>query len=58
MIRGPSGAILGMAPYFGGSRHPIARNFAKLSLRGIAWSAGEPVDRFNGLAALGARVGD
>ena len=29
-----------------------------LLLRGIAWSAGEPVDRFNELATVGARVGD
>ena len=32
--------------------------FRVLLLRGIAWSAGEPVDRFNELATLGARVGD
>lgn len=30
--------------------------FRLLILRGIAWTAGEPVDRFNGLATLGARV--
>jgi putative heme-binding domain-containing protein len=29
-----------------------------LLLRGIAWSAGEPVDRFNELATIGSRVGD
>jgi putative heme-binding domain-containing protein len=29
-----------------------------LLLRGIAWAAGEPVDRFNELATLGARVAD
>ncbi len=29
-----------------------------LLLRGIAWSAGESVDRFNELATVGARVGD
>ena len=27
-------------------------------LRGIAWSSREPVDRFNELATLGARVSD
>jgi putative heme-binding domain-containing protein len=32
--------------------------FRILLLRGIAWSAGESVDRFNELATLGARVGD
>ena len=32
--------------------------FRILLLRGIAWSAGEPVDRFNALATVGARVGD
>jgi putative heme-binding domain-containing protein len=32
--------------------------FRILLLRGIAWSAGEPVDRFNELATVGARVGD
>jgi putative heme-binding domain-containing protein len=30
--------------------------FRLLILRGIAWTAGESVDRFNGLATLGARV--
>jgi putative heme-binding domain-containing protein len=30
--------------------------FRLLLLRGIAWSAGEPVDRFNELATLGARL--
>ncbi|HVS38957.1 MAG TPA: ThuA domain-containing protein [Gemmataceae bacterium] len=29
-----------------------------LLLRGIAWSAGETVDRFNELATIGARMGD
>ena len=32
--------------------------FRILLLRGIAWSAGEPVDRFNELATIGARVGE
>jgi type 1 glutamine amidotransferase len=32
--------------------------FRILLLRGIAWSAGEPVDRFNELATVGARIGD
>lgn len=32
--------------------------FRLLILRGIAWSAGESVDRFNGLATLGARLAD
>lgn len=32
--------------------------FRVLILRGIAWTAGEPVDRFNNLATLGARVAD
>jgi putative heme-binding domain-containing protein len=32
--------------------------FRLLVLRGMAWTAGEPVDRFNGLATLGARIGD
>ncbi len=30
--------------------------FRVLLLRGIAWSAGEPVDRFNDLVQLGARI--
>ncbi len=30
--------------------------FRILLLRGIAWSAGEPVDRFNDLVPLGARI--
>ncbi len=30
--------------------------FRVLLLRGIAWSAGEPVDRFNDLVPLGARI--
>jgi putative heme-binding domain-containing protein len=32
--------------------------FRVLILRGIAWTAKEPVDRFNELATLGARVGE
>jgi type 1 glutamine amidotransferase len=32
--------------------------FRLLVLRGIAWTAGEPVDRFNDLVWPGARVGD
>ncbi len=32
--------------------------FRVLILRGIAWTAGEPVDRFNELVSLGARLGD
>jgi putative heme-binding domain-containing protein len=32
--------------------------FRTLILRGIAWTANEPVDRFNELAALGARIGE
>jgi putative heme-binding domain-containing protein len=32
--------------------------FRVLLLRGIAWTAGEPVDRFNELATLGARLAD
>ncbi len=32
--------------------------FRVLLLRGIAWSAGEPVDRFNELVTLGARIAD
>ncbi|QDV37764.1 ThuA domain-containing protein [Tautonia plasticadhaerens] len=32
--------------------------FRMLILRGIAWVAGEPVDRFNELATLGARLRD
>jgi type 1 glutamine amidotransferase len=32
--------------------------FRLLLLRGIAWSAGESVDRFNDLATVGARVGE
>ena len=32
--------------------------FRLLLLRGIAWAAGEPVDRFNELAPLGARIAD
>jgi putative heme-binding domain-containing protein len=32
--------------------------FRLLLLRGIAWTAGEPVDRFNDLATVGARVDD
>ena len=32
--------------------------FRVLILRGIAWTAGEPVDRFNELATLGARIGE
>jgi hypothetical protein len=27
-------------------------------LRGIAWTAGEPVDRFNDLVTIGARVAE
>ena len=30
--------------------------FRILLLRGIAWTAGEPVDRFNELVTIGARV--
>ena len=32
--------------------------FRVLILRGIAWTASEPVDRFNELATLGARIGE
>jgi type 1 glutamine amidotransferase len=32
--------------------------FRLLLLRGIAWTAGESVDRFNELATLGARLSD
>jgi type 1 glutamine amidotransferase len=32
--------------------------FRVLILRGVAWTAGEPVDRFNELATLGARIGE
>jgi len=32
--------------------------FRVLILRGIAWTAGEPVDRFNNLTTLGARIAD
>jgi putative heme-binding domain-containing protein len=32
--------------------------FRILLLRGIAWSAGEPVDRFNSLATMGARLAE
>jgi putative heme-binding domain-containing protein len=32
--------------------------FRVLLLRGIAWSAGESVDRFNALATVGARLGE
>jgi putative heme-binding domain-containing protein len=32
--------------------------FRVLILRGIAWAAGEPVDRFNELATLGARISE
>jgi putative heme-binding domain-containing protein len=32
--------------------------FRVLILRGIAWTAKEPVDRFNELATLGARIGE
>ena len=32
--------------------------FRVLLLRGIAWTAGESVDRFNELATLGARLSD
>jgi putative heme-binding domain-containing protein len=32
--------------------------FRVLILRGIAWTAREPVDRFNELATLGARIGE
>ncbi len=32
--------------------------FRVLILRGIAWTTGEPVDRFNELATLGARIGE
>ena len=32
--------------------------FRVLILRGMAWTAGEPVDRFNELATLGARIGE
>jgi type 1 glutamine amidotransferase len=32
--------------------------FRVLLLRGISWTAGEPVDRFNELATLGARLSD
>jgi type 1 glutamine amidotransferase len=32
--------------------------FRVLLLRGIAWTAKEPVDRFNELATLGARIKD
>jgi putative heme-binding domain-containing protein len=32
--------------------------FRLLILRGIAWTAGEPIDRFNELATLGARVAE
>ena len=32
--------------------------FRLLMLRGIAWTAGEPVDRFNELITLGARIGE
>jgi putative heme-binding domain-containing protein len=32
--------------------------FRLLVLRGIAWSAGEPVDRFNELVTVGARIDD
>ena len=32
--------------------------FRLLILRGVAWTAGEPVDRFNELATLGARIAE
>ena len=32
--------------------------FRVLILRGIAWTAKEPVDRFNELATLGARISE
>jgi type 1 glutamine amidotransferase len=32
--------------------------FRVLILRGIAWTAGQPVDRFNNLTTLGARIDD
>ncbi|WP_422931305.1 ThuA domain-containing protein [Singulisphaera sp. PoT] len=32
--------------------------FRRVILRGIAWSCGEPVDRFAGLATVGARIGN
>jgi type 1 glutamine amidotransferase len=32
--------------------------FRVLILRGIAWTANEPVDRFNELATLGARISE
>ena len=32
--------------------------FRTLVFRGMAWSANEPVDRFNGLVPIGARIGE
>jgi putative heme-binding domain-containing protein len=32
--------------------------FRVLILRGMAWAAGEPIDRFNELTTLGARIGE
>ena len=32
--------------------------FRLILLRGMAWSAGESVDRFNELTTLGARIGE
>jgi type 1 glutamine amidotransferase len=32
--------------------------FRLLILRGMAWTAGEPIDRFNELTTLGARIAE
>jgi hypothetical protein len=39
----------------GGGGDPL---FRVLVLRGMAWAAGEPADRWTDLAAVGARISD
>ena len=38
--------------------HALAKNLWLLLLRGIAWSTHQPLDRFNELLTVGARMSD